>query len=313
MILLQYQSIFQPASKEAEKLNVLNWYFIIAASGMLLLVISLVAYIVFKYKHKKGNAEPPQTAGNRKLEFLMIGFPLLLVTLFFFLSVSTMSTVLPPIGNSKPNVVIIAHQWWWEVKYPGTQVITANEVHFPTGQKILLQLNAADVIHDWWIPAFGAKMDMIPGKNNYLWVTINKPGIYQGTCSEFCGQQHAWMRIRVVAQSPEDYDIWLQENARNAIHPRDTVAQLGEALFMNSSCSSCHQIRGTLANGLQAPDLTHFAGRSTMLAGMRINNNINVNTWLTDPQKVKPGAHMPRFIFGEDSVKAISAYLSQLK
>ena len=280
---------------------------------MFLLVVSLVIFIVFRYRHKNGDAEPRQITGSRKLELLMIGIPLVLVIVFFFLSVNTMSAVLPPIGNNKPNVIIIAHQWWWEVKYPGTRVTTANEVHFPTGEKILLQLNAADVIHDWWVPAFGAKMDMIPGMNNHLWVTINKPGVYEGTCSEFCGQQHAWMRIRVVAQSPKDYETWLQESSRNAVQPKDSVALLGEALFMNSSCSSCHQVRGTGANGLQAPDLTHFADRFTMLAGMRINNNKNVNTWLNDPQKVKPGAHMPRFIFGKDSIKAISAYLSQLK
>ena len=124
---------------------------------MFLLVVSLVIFIVFRYRHKNGDAEPRQIAGSRKLELLMIGVPLALVILFFFLSVNTMSAVLPPIGNNKPNVIIIAHQWWWEVKYPGTRVVTANEVHFPTGGKILLQLNAADVIHDWWVRLLALK------------------------------------------------------------------------------------------------------------------------------------------------------------
>ena len=176
-----------------------------------------------------------------------------------------------------------------------------------------MQLNAADVIHDWWVPALGGKMDMIPGMDNYLWLTIDKPGIYEGACSEFCGQQHAWMRIRVIAQSPEDYQLWLRDEAAAAETPADTLARAGAVLFQEATCSSCHRVRGTGANGLQGPDLTHFASRQTMLAGMMPNNFANVENWLTDPQKVKPGAHMPRFIFTQDSIRALTAYLEQLK
>jgi cytochrome c oxidase subunit 2 len=209
--------------------------------------------------------------------------------------------------------VITGHQWWWEAVYPGSKVTTANEIHLPTGRKLLLQLNSADVIHDWWVPSFGAKMDMIPGMNNFLWVTIDKPGIYEGTCSEFCGEQHAWMRIMVVAQTPDDYNKWLVAHTIKAKVPVDSLAKIGEGIFMNSSCSSCHSIQGTIAAGMEGPNLTHFASRQTMLSGMMDNNPGNLEKWLTDPQKIKPGAHMPRFIFSKDSVRAITAYLTQLK
>lgn len=307
------RSIFDPASSQTKKIIFLDYGFIIAASVVLLTVIGLTLFITIRYRSKKGDTEPKQKSGNRKLEIVMVGFPLIFVIGFFFWSLNTMSAILPDRGNHKPDVIITGHQWWWQATYPGTAVNTANEIHLPVGKKILMQLEAADVIHDWWVPSLGGKMDMIPGMHNYLWVTIDKPGIYEGACSEFCGQQHAWMRIRVVAQTPADYERWIKDHALIATKPVDTLARLGATLFMNASCGSCHNIRGTSANGMQGPDLTHFGSRQTMLTGMMDNTPENINKWLTDPQNVKPGAHMPRFIFGPDSIRAITAYLKQLK
>jgi len=313
LLINESQSIFDSASPQAEKIKGLDYGFIIAAACILLLIIGLTLFITIRYRYKSNNKEPKQTTGNRKLEILMVGIPLLLVIGFFFWSLNTMSAILPERGTHTPDIIITGHQWWWQASYPGTSVNTANEIHLPVGKKILMQLEAADVIHDWWVPSLGGKMDMIPGMHNFLWVTINKPGIYEGTCSEFCGQQHAWMRIRVVAQTEDNYQKWLKSHELSAVKPTDTLAKLGEALFMNASCSNCHSIRGTAANGMQGPDLTHFGSRQTMLTGMMDNTNENINKWLTDPQKVKPGAHMPRFIFGPDSVRALTAYLKQLK
>jgi len=313
LLLLKAQTIFDTASTQAEKIKGLTNGFIWASSAMMLLVIVLTVYIPVKYRAQAGSAEPKQISGNRKLEILMVGVPMLLVISFFFWSVKVMSTVLPARAGRKPDIIITGHQWWWQANYPAVKITAANEIHLPVGRQLLLQLNAADVIHDWWVPALGGKMDMIPGINNYLWVTISKPGIYEGACSEFCGQQHAWMRIRVVAQLPADYQRWLAAIAPAAKIPTDSIAKAGQALFVNASCSSCHSISGTSAKGMEGPDLTHFGSRTTMLAGMMANNPENLYRWLTDPQKVKPGANMPRFIFGKDSLRALTAYLSHLK
>ena len=313
VLLHNAQTIFDSASPQAEKIKGLTNGFIWASSAVMLLVVVLSVYIPVKFRAKTGTAEPKQTGGNRKLEMLMIGIPMLLVIGFFFWSLSVMSAVLPARDNRKPDVIITGHQWWWQADYPAAKVTAANEIHLPVGRQLLLQLNAADVIHDWWVPALGGKMDMIPGVNNYLWVTINKPGIYEGACSEFCGQQHAWMRIRVVAQQPVDYERWLAANAPAGKAPTDSMAKAGQALFVNASCSSCHSINGSSAKGLQGPDLTHFGSRTTMLTGLMANNPENLYRWLSDPQKVKPGANMPRFIFGRDSLRALTAYLSHLK
>ncbi|HVV55002.1 MAG TPA: cytochrome c oxidase subunit II [Mucilaginibacter sp.] len=307
-------SIFNTASPEARKIGWLGNGFLIAGTAMMLLVIILTVRFTLRYRAKENDAEPPQTKGSHKMELLMVGVPLVLVIFFFFWSLRTMSAVMPGrTGDQQPDVIITGHQWWWQADYTASHFSTANEIHLPVGKRILLKLDAADVIHDWWVPALGAKMDMIPGRDNYLWIDIDKPGIYQGACSEFCGEQHAWMRIRVVAQEPAEYQKWLAEQSANAEQPADSLARLGEALFEKASCSNCHSIRGTGAKGDIGPDLTHFARRQTMLSGMEDNTPENVYQWLLDPQKVKTGARMPRFIFNRDSLMALTAYLSQLK
>jgi cytochrome c oxidase subunit II len=306
-------SIFDSASPQASRIRQLTVEFIIAAAAILLLVTVLTTYISVKYRSRDQRAEPKQITGNRTLELWMEGVPLALVVFFFFRSMATMQAVLPDPAGQRPDIIITGHQWFWEAVYPGTTVNTANEIHLPVGKKLLLQLNAADVIHDWWVPALGGKMDMIPGRNNFLWVTIERPGIYEGACSEFCGQQHAWMRIRVIAQSPADYALWLANEAAGAHMPQDTLSKAGAVLFLGATCGSCHRVRGTSAAGIAGPDLTHFGSRQTMLTGISINDSAHLNRWLTDPQQVKPGAHMPRFIFAKDSIRSLTVYLEQLK
>lgn len=306
-------SIFTVASPQAEKIESLGNGFLVAGAAMMMLVIALTVYITIKYRASKQSGEPKQTRGNRKVELLMVGVPLALVIFFFFWSLRTMSAIMPPRTNQKPDVIITGHQWWWQADYPAGHFSTANEIHLPVGRPLLLQLDAADVIHDWWVPSLGPKIDMIPGRSNYLWVTINKPGIYGGTCSEFCGRQHAWMRIRVVAQKPAAFRQWEANQKTSAAKPTDSLAQAGETLFATASCSSCHRIRGIGANGNIGPDLTHLGSRQTILSGMMPNSPANLYRWLQNPQKVKPGAHMPRFIFNRDSIRSLTAYLSQLK
>ena len=307
------RSIFSSATQEAERLHRLDTYFLIAALGVLLLVAGLSMYITIRFKNKGDGVEPEQTSSNLKLETAMIVGPTLLVIAFFILTVRTTHAILPPAGKLVPAVRITGHQWWWEATYPGTNVVTANEIHLPVGRRLLIEGTSADVIHDWWLPAFGEKMDLIPGRTNHVWATIRAPGVYEGACNEFCGQQHAWMRIRVIAHTPADYARWLAAAAQPAAPPTGALAQAGGALFAHYACSSCHQIRGTAAHGHQGPDLTHFGSRRTMLAGLLDNNPDNLRRWLNDPQAIKPGAHMPRFIFGRDTIQALATYLTQLK
>jgi len=309
------QSVENPASQQADRINRLFNYFNIAAAGMLLLVTFLVVYICIKFRQKKGDTDDPmQTSNNKLLEAVMIGGPTLLLIFFFYQTVTTMNAVAPPVPKDRqPDVVITGHQWWWEVDYPAAHVVIANEVHLPVGKHLLMQMRSADVIHDWWVPELGNKMDLVPGISNYLWLDINKPGIYTGACSEFCGAEHAWMRIKVIAQNENDFNKWLAANAKDAVVPTDSLAIRGAELFQSHTCASCHRIQGTAATSDVGPDLTHLASRDEILTGLLQNNEANLFKWVNHPQEIKPGAHMPDFNFSKDSVNAIVHYLEELK
>ena len=313
--LILLQSVENPASQQAYHINRLFNYFNIAAGLMLLLVVFLIIYICIKFRRKKGDTdEPLQTSHNKMLEAAMIGGPVLILIFFFYQTLAVMNAVSPSVPKDRqPDIVITGHQWWWEVKYPAANVVAANEVHLPVGKHLLMEMRSADVIHDWWVPQLGNKMDLIPNLSNYLWLDIHKPGIYIGACSEFCGAQHAWMRIKVIAQNENDFNKWLAENAKAAVVPTDSLAIKGAELFQSKTCANCHRIQGTPATSSAGPDLTHLASRQTLLTGLMENNESNLFKWINHPQQIKPGAHMPDFNFSKDSVNAIVHYLEELK
>src|SRR5207245_11593883 len=122
------------------------------------------------------------------------------------------------------------------------------------GPRRLLQLASADVIHDFWVPQLGRKTDMIPGHTNWLWVEPERAGTYLGACAEFCGAEHAWMRIRVIVQPPAEFDAWLQEQATPHPAPAGGDATTGAQLFAQLTCASCHAIGGTGATAQVGPD-----------------------------------------------------------
>ncbi len=314
-LLFLLQSITHPVSVQAEKISHLFSTFNIAAAGMLLLVTVLVTYISIKYRQRKNDdSEPAQTGGNKLLETFMIGIPAVLLAYFFYQTVSVERAIASaPSKSQQPDVIITGHQWWWQVNYPASNVVTANEVHLPVGKHLLMEMRSADVIHDWWVPELGNKIDLVPGLNNYLWLDIKTPGTYIGACSEFCGAQHAWMRIKVIAQTPADFNQWLSQNAKDGIVPTDTLALAGRKIFEEKTCAGCHRIQGTSATATVGPDLTHIGSRQDILTGLLANTESNLYKWIDHPQQIKPGARMPDFIFDRDSVLALAHYLTELK
>jgi cytochrome c oxidase subunit 2 len=302
------QSVLRSSSRQAEEINHLTNYFFIAAGFILLIVTALTAYVLYKFRDTKNETSIKPL--SNKWEIATIGIPSLLIAVFLYLNIKTINRVEPGRRNETPDVVVTAHQWWWEAHYPSSNVVTANEIHLPAGKKILLKLLAADVIHDWWIPQFGNKMDMVPNQENYLWLDIKQPGEYYGVCSEYCGAQHAHMRLKVIAQNEEEYNHWLLQNQSSAMN---TTFASGAQLFVTKTCGNCHRISGTQAKGIVGPDLTHLGSRQTLLAGLLENNIQNLENWIRDPQRIKPGAYMPDFHLDDTTVKSIAAYLNSLK
>jgi len=218
-----------------------------------------------------------------------------------------------PAPDRKPDLLVISHQWWWEARYPQTGVVTANEIHIPVGVTWLLTLESADVIHDFWVPRLGPKMDVVPGHPNHLWLEADKPGIYLGTCSEFCGAQHAQMHFLVFAQTAAEFEVWQKQQEKPVAHLLSESSKKGSKLFQQLTCINCHTINGTNAKGQAAPDLTHFASRQTLGAVILPNTPENLALWLKNPQAVKPAILMPNLKLTDAQVGNLTDYLESLQ
>ena len=299
--------IFNASSPEMEAMVDLTLFIIIVSVAIFGIITIAITYILIRYRRRSADtAEPRQDFGSTKVEIVWTVIPALIVGVFFFSTIKTMYAVNPPFGDREADLVIIGHQWWWELFYPKSGVRTANEVHIPIGKKLLVRLNSVDVIHDFWVPELGPKIDLVPGHTNHIWLSASKPGVYLGACAEFCGVQHANMRIRVIAETQEDFDKWQEELRKIPPTPTTGEAALGAKLFQEKACTNCH-LTGV------GPDLTHLPSRQTLAAGALGNNPTNLAKWLKNPEKYKPSSYMPNMKLTDVEVNAIVAYLEALK
>ena len=310
---MQVSSPFDPHSVGAQAISDLFILTLLLMGVILIIVTGLVLYIAFRYRSRSGEPEPQQVFGRRWLEITWTILPALLLAVLFGLTVRTMHVADPAVGDRQPDLVVTGYQWWWQVRYPSSGVVTANEIHIPVGRRLLLRLESVDVIHDFWVPQLGRKMDMVPGQANHIWLEADVPGVYLGACAEFCGAQHAWMRLRVIAQEAEAFEAWQQRQLQVPAAPGGGEAARGMQLFRESTCVNCHAIAGTGAEMHIGPDLTHLASRDTLAAGALENTPGNLARWLANPQAVKPGNHMPDLQLPDADFRALAAYLEALQ
>ena len=219
----------------------------------------------------------------------------------------------PAAGATKLTIRVIGHQWWWEVRYPGTTAVTANEIHIPVRTPVRVEVSTADVIHSFWVPRLNRTIDTIPGKRNAVELYADAVGRYRGQCDEFCGLQHAHMAFYVFADPPAVFRRWLAHQSRPARTPSGGLAAQGRQVFLTSSCVNCHSIRGTRASGYVGPDLTHLQTRSTIAALAAPNTRRDRAHWIVDSQAVKPGNQMPDMKLPRGKLNALLAYLEGLK
>ncbi|MDQ4064532.1 MAG: cytochrome c oxidase subunit II [Actinomycetota bacterium] len=274
-------------------------------------VEGLLVYALVRYRHKPGR-QPQDFHGNTKLEVVLTLVPAMILA---GLAVPTVSTIFA-LGNEPENalqVTVTARQFWWQYEYPDLGVVTANELHIPEDQPVYITLKGGDVIHSFWVPRLAGTQDAIPGRDNNLFLEANEPGQrYLGQCKEFCGLSHANMRIVVYTHTQEDFEQWAQAEAQDREPPSGAAAR-GEEVFLTTGCVNCHAIRGTEAAGQTAPDLTHFANRSTFAGAMFETTEENLAEWLRDPPAMKPGALMPDYGLSEDQISDLVAYLMSLE
>jgi cytochrome c oxidase subunit 2 len=303
-------SVFDPASPEAAHLLWL-WNACMYVCAFILAVVTIsIFYILLRYR-RRDDREPDQTTGNKTLEIAWTAIPLALVALLFALSVVTARAVDHSVRKAA-DIVVTGHQWWWEVRYPPT-VITANEIHIPAGREVLIEIDAADVIHDFWAPRLARKVDAVPGHPNFIWIRADHPGVFAGACAEYCGTQHAWMRFRVVAQDQPSYEAWLAHQSENALTPLNGDAALGAKRFGELTCANCHAIRGINNQQQYAPDLTHVAGRQMLAAERLDNTQQNLRDWLHEPNVLKPGCYMPNLKLSDQDLTRLTAFLETLR
>jgi len=242
--------------------------------------------------------------------------PFIVLTALLLATLNVLAVVLPVQTPEALTIDVRGQQWWWEFEYGGgtDTMRTANELHIPTGRRVMLRLHAHDVIHSLWVPALHGKLDLIPGKTNVTWLQADHAGVYRGQCAEFCGIQHAQMAFLVIAQPPAEFDAWLGAQRQPALPPGDEQARRGERLFVDRGCASCHTVRGSLAFfGRLGPDLTHVASRRTLAAGALDNSRGALAGWIANPQILKPGNRMPHTPLAVEDFHAIVHYVSALR
>jgi len=336
----QNLSIFDTASPQAESIRSLA-LLVFAITGFIFVVVEgILIYSVIRFRRRAatGGAEPAQVYGSKPIEIAWTTAPALVVFVLVLVTARTLWEVnVPPpppkVGDNTLFVTVVGRQWWWEyqyVHYNGTPiravgpdgketdqpVITANELHVPAGEhgaprRVFLTLKSADVCHSFWVPRLGGKTDLIPGRVNSTLFQTDKPGLYVGQCAEYCGTQHAKMLLRVVVESPSDFEAWLENERKPAVE--DPELGSARSMFLSQSCSNCHRVRGTPAQGAYAPDLTHLMRRETLAAGIVENKAENLRRWVADPQSVKQGCLMPAFGLSDREREDIVRYLLTLR
>lgn len=291
-----------------------NLIYIIAVI-VFVLVEGLLLWATLRFRHRPtAPGLPVQTHGNTILE---IGWTIAPTLILLFIAVPTLTTIASataaPTGPDTLKVTAIGHQWWWEFDYPDLGVVTADEMHIPANTKVAVTVESADVIHSFWVPKVGGKIQAIPNEHNETWIQADQTGVFYAQCYQLCGASHANMRFRLVSQSKSDFDAWVNNQKQPAAKPTTPDALKGQQIFSTGACVGCHTVTGTNANGKIGPNLTHIGSHMTIAGATLENNPHDLSVWLHDPPAVKPGSIMPNLHLTDDQVNALVAYLESLK
>jgi cytochrome c oxidase subunit II len=349
------QSALEPKGPYAQKSFDLFVPVFWVAVAIFVIVEGLLVLFVFRYRHRRNQTPriPAQVHGNTRLEIAWTILPTLILA---GVAVPTIATIWDLAAKPTGDVLevnVLGHQWWWEFDYPGQQILTANELHIPTGRPVYLTLCAvgfgygtpvpsqagppapnecqtgppdgqppagigASVIHSFWVPELAGTQDVVPDLTNHLTIQADEPGVYTGQCKEFCGLSHAYMKFRVVAHTPEDFDRWVAEQKAPASPDVSGPAEAGKQIFLQT-CTACHAVAGletangqpVLANG--GPDLTHLMSRDCFRGCTLAMTDANLRRWIEDPLAIEAGSFMPDYDLTPDQVDQVVAFLNTLE
>jgi cytochrome c oxidase subunit 2 len=306
--------VLDPAGPRAAETANLWWFMLALGLTVYVLVMAFLAASLISRPDGRFHLDD-----RTRTRIVIVGglvAPAVVLLVLLTADLRTLVAVAAPPGSADLTVDVVGHQWWWEVRYPDQQFATANEIHVPVGQTVLLHLSSVDVIHSLWVPRLAGKTDLVPGETNTMWLTASSPGEYDGQCAEYCGLQHTNMRFTVEAQTANQFQAWVTAQQQPVVAPSDPVLAQGAQAFAALGCIGCHAIAygGTApTGGGVGPNLTHLASRKTIAAGAGANDRPTLERWISNPQSIKQGTTMPATSTDADTLHALSAYLSSLQ
>jgi cytochrome c oxidase subunit II len=342
------QDTLQPKGPIARSIDSLwDGVFWVAVVVFVLVEFGVLA-LALRFRKREGDTDddlPTQTHGNTKLEIGWTLLPAVMLAVVGFFTLRTLFDINQRDADDL-TIKVTGQQWWWEYEYDvdgdgefTEEVLTANDLVIPAGVDVNLDIESNDVIHSYWIPALNGKKDAVPGRTHDLRLNADEAGTYVGQCTEYCGLSHAYMRQRVIALPPDEFETWLADQADDAEMPTAEQAAAGADLF-TTQCSGCHLARGIndeefeeAGNGEEllvagnAPDLTHFATRGTFAGAIfdlwvdedgddiveadEIGGELNqaaLEAWLRNPPAEKPmsAPHIPEE--GDDPIRGMPSF-----
>ena len=343
------QDFLEPVGRYAIQVDQLWDIVLLVAVVIFVLVQGLIIVAILRFREKDADEAEPlpkQVHGNPRLEALWTVIPAVILAIVAVPTVRTLFELAEEPADAL-TVQVNGHQWWWEYEYTGEYegLVTANILHIPTGEEVVLKVTSDDVIHSFWVPKLNGKQDAVPGRTTLVKLYTDEPGEFLGQCAEYCGLSHANMRLRVIAHEPAEFREWAQAHATPYSNPQvpDQVAA-GKAQFAAKGCVGCHAIRGyeltreeaqqgglsedliarifsdgdvVEATGPVGPDLTYFNDRDWFAGAIFFNNDENLYQWLKDPPAMKPMAPgsiagMPDLGLTDQEIDQLIAFLRTL-
>jgi cytochrome c oxidase subunit II len=305
------QSVVHPVGPAARAIDELWWVMFFLLSAVFMITLLLLG-LALALPRRAGREEAP--GGNTR--FVVIsGIAIPAVILAGMLIYSLQTTRALEARETDFTIRVIGHRWWWEVHYPDHGILTANEIVMPAGVPVRFELFAQDVIHSFWIPNLGGKLDMLPEKWTSYWLKADRPGMLRGQCAEYCGLQHALMAFTVEVLDPTAFAAWVAHRRGPAPEPATPELRRGRDAFFHpdAGCYTCHIVRGTSATGTLGPDLTHMGSRPTLGAGTVPLTRGALRQWIVDPHVIKPGNRMPPTVMDPEDLDALVEYLMSLR
>jgi cytochrome c oxidase subunit 2 len=292
----------------ASRVDALYLFLLGLAAFFTVLIFGLIIFYAARYRRREPTSVGAKIHGGIALEITWTVIPLLITMVIFVWGASVYFAMADPPADTL-NIYVVGKQWMWKFQHlDGQREI--NELHVPVGRNVKLITTSEDVIHDFFVPAFRMKADVLPGRYVTLWFHATQPGRYHLFCAEYCGTQHSKMIGEVVVMDPSEYQAWLSGGA-----PEGSLASAGEKLFQDLACITCHQSnaqgRGPVLQGLFGKTVALQSGETVVADEAYIRESI-----LNPAAKITAGFQpiMPTFqgLISEEQLLQLVEYIKSL-